>query len=261
MRTGIYVDLENIAVAIKTSRAKKESDNVPELVANAVRGVLDREVKSTDASDLRKVAFYIGADKISFVDQYLGDLVESGAIYVPVKGKYPDKASMIEMSLDMALDSKTERFVIVGGCADYAHVIKKLVDFDGCKVFLYGVHRSTSHSLVNLVGKNNFRDITKMIFKKEPDPNFDPTEQEVINKFMNLLLDAQQDHPTSNGAIWLNPFLKNYMNEAYNNLNNDQRKQIIEVAESIGLIKVEKNLDKDQGIEFTTIRIIEKEEE
>lgn len=255
MTTGIFIDLENLLVAIKTSKAKKDSDNIYQLVSNAVRKTLERELR-TDGSV--KVYFYIGVDGMHFVNEYLSDLVESGAVYVPVVGNNPDKATIFEMSLDMMVDSKIERYVIVGGASDYRHVIRRLIGYK-VDVFVYGVYRSVSQSLINLVGKDNFRDITRMIFKKDPDPNFDPKSEEVLSRFMELLMDARENHPTENGEIWLNPFLKNYMNESFNNLNNDQRKQIIETAESFGLIQVNKKLDVEQNIEFTVIVINDQE--
>ncbi len=59
---------------------------------------------------------------------------------------------------------------------------------------------------------------------------------------VGLILRAQEEIRSS--EIWIGPFLKNYMNEAFSFMNNAQRKRLLKIMEEVGAITVREKLDR-----------------
>ena len=59
---------------------------------------------------------------------------------------------------------------------------------------------------------------------------------------VGLILRAQEEIRSS--EIWIGPFLKNYMNEAFSFMNNAQRKRLLKIMEEVGAIEVKEKQDR-----------------
>ena len=59
---------------------------------------------------------------------------------------------------------------------------------------------------------------------------------------VGLILRAQDE--IRSAEIWIGPFLKNYMNDAFDFMNNAQRKRLLKIMEEVGAISVVEKQDR-----------------
>jgi hypothetical protein len=86
------------------------------------------------------------------------------------------------------------------------------------------------------------------------EPEDEVTADRTLRRFMHefaiqdlwscvgLILRAQAE--IRNREIWVGPFLKNYMNEEFDFMNNAQRKRLLGIMEEVGAIEVNEKLDR-----------------
>lgn len=166
----------------------------------------------------------------------------------------PHKGSSdIALSLDalevLLTREEVSTFVIMAGDRDYLPIIRRIRE-RAKEVLVVGFDRNTSADLKNVVGTAGFIKADEFV---PPPPQPKPeelaeesagaaqassrmAEEELI--CIRLLLEA---HNTFKSAeIWLSPFMQNYMNQSFGQLDRLGRRRLIERIEALGLLKVEK---------------------
>lgn len=169
-----------------------------------------------------------------------------------------------------------DMFVIVGGDRDYIPIVKRIHE-RGKEVVVVGFHTSTSGDLRNLVGTERFIDAgmfmdggahaheehhppetSSAAATRQPAPSQMASEashravasedsaqappheiepEAALQTCLALLVEAERAHRSP--SIWLTPFLRNYMNEAFVTLNNEERKVLLMELANRGAIRIE----------------------
>ncbi|MBI3273019.1 MAG: NYN domain-containing protein [Planctomycetes bacterium] len=75
---------------------------------------------------------------------------------------------------------------------------------------------------------------------------------ENLERCVELLVRAQETH--RNELIWLAPFFRNYMNEAFFQYSNEQRKELIATLQQMGAIAI-KSMEGDSGFTYSVVEL------
>ncbi|MCL5276609.1 MAG: NYN domain-containing protein [Deltaproteobacteria bacterium] len=157
-------------------------------------------------------------------------------------------------------------FIIIGGDRDYMPIVDILKE-NGKAVTVYGSKDSTAGDLIEIVGEANFFYLQDVLSQSgetagdtgaETQSTADALQNNVrersrgalhrrsllpehlteanFGKTVRLIQDAGKNY--SSEEIWLGPFYRKYMNEAFANLSDEQRKEIIAQLEHDGIITV-----------------------
>ncbi len=157
-------------------------------------------------------------------------------------------------------------FIIIGGDRDYMPIVAILKE-NGKAVTVYGSKESTAGDLIEIVGEANFFYLQDMLSQPgEVADDAGPEAQNVpdvpqnnakgrqrgasrrrsllpehlteanFRKTVRLIQDAEESY--SSKEIWLGHFYRKHMNEAFANLSDEQRKEIITRLEHDGILTV-----------------------
>lgn len=96
-----------------------------------------------------------------------------------------------------------------------------------------------------------------------PDPTLRPATDttfyrrahmtiENLERCVELLVRAQETH--RNDLIWLAPFFRNYMNEAFFQYSNEQRKELIATLQQMGAISI-RTMEGDSGFTYSVVEL------
>jgi hypothetical protein len=140
-------------------------------------------------------------------------------------------------------------FVVVGGDRDYMPVARRILE-RGRSVKIVGFEASTSGDLRAMVGPGNFIDAAAFVPERLQGmaaaaaagarataiPSMDVPEDR-LQKCIPLLLQFRER--VRSNEIWLGPFYKAVMNEAFVSLTQEERKAIVNRLKELGAIQIE----------------------
>jgi hypothetical protein len=265
MHYALFIDFENIQRVIETI------DKVPDGKDEALRLIrnLIHYVERDDDRIIIRRAFADWEDVGSDPDP------QSSLALMSVKPEYvlakPGKNSAdLALSLDVLEVLLTREditgFLIVGGDRDYIPIVSRIRE-KGKLVRIVGIPEATSGDLITIIGRENFIDGNALLTRghRRPKPvrrevkvereagaavESDHLGEENLRQCVRLILQAEGQFGPE---IWLNPFYKNFMNEEFTTLTDEQRKDIIYELGNRGALAVqvkEEHMGKHYSVIF-----------
>ena len=253
MQYALFIDFENMQRVIETLHGVPDGK---EEALRLVRNLISYIERDDDRIIIRR-AFAdwegVGSDPDP----------QSSLALLSVKPEYvlgkPGKNSAdLALSLD-ALEVLLTRddiqgFLIVAGDRDYIPIVSRIRE-KGKRVRIVGLPDATSGDLITIIGRENFLDGSALLSrgyrrprvpkpggrlrepKVEREPGLEPVHlcEENLRRCVRLILQAEKQFGPE---IWLNPFYKNFMNEEFNTLTDDQRKELIYELGHRGVLEV-----------------------
>ncbi len=263
MQYALFIDFENMQHVIETIHGVQDGkEEALRLISNLVHFV----EKDTDRIIIRR-AFADWEDVGSDPDP------QSSLALMSVKPEYvlgkPGKNSTdLALSLDalevLLTRDDIEGFLIVGGDRDYIPIVSRIRE-KGKLVRIVGFPDATSGDLITIIGRENFIDgdtlvarghrrprATRREVKVEKEANGEPNHihEEELRRCVRLIMEAEEQFGPE---IWLNPFYKNFMNEGFTTLTDEQRKDIIYELGNRGVLAVqmkEEHMGKHYSVVF-----------
>jgi hypothetical protein len=270
MHFALFVDFENIQRVIETLRGVPDGkEDALRLIRNLIQSV-ERE----DDRIIIRRAFAdwegVGSDPDP----------QSSLTLLSVKPEYvlgkPGKNSAdLALSLDalevLLTRDDIEGFLIMAGDRDYIPIVSRIRE-QGKLVRIVGFPDATSGDLITIIGRENFMDGNGLMGRGHRrsrggkrgarverevivEPNNLSEEkdylcEENLRRCVRLILQAEEQF---GAEIWLNPFYKNFMNEEFTTLADEQRKEIVYELGNRGVLEVkvkEEYLGKHYSVVF-----------
>jgi hypothetical protein len=192
-----------------------------------------------------------------------------------VLGKPGKNSADLALSLDalevLLTREDIEGFLIVAGDRDYIPIVSRIRE-QGKLVRIVGIPEATSGDLITIIGRENFIDGSKLLSRGyrrsrgvkrggrvEREVEVEPVQlceekdhlcEDNLRSCVRLILQAEEQFGPE---IWLNPFYKNFMNEEFKTLTDEQRKEIVYELGSRGVLEVkvkEEYLGKHYSVLF-----------
>ncbi|MFQ6091064.1 MAG: NYN domain-containing protein [bacterium] len=253
MHYALFIDFENMQRVIETLHGAPDGK---EEALRLIRNLINYVERDDDRIIIRR-AFAdwegVGSDPDP----------QSSLALLSVKPEYvlgkPGKNSAdLALSLDalevLLTRSDIQGFLIVAGDRDYIPVVSRIRE-KGKRIRIVGFPDATSGDLITIVGRENFIDGNILLTrgyrrprvprpdtrlrepKVEKESGLEPTHlcEENLRRCVRLILQAEKQFGPE---IWLNPFYKNFMNEEFKTLTDDQRKDIIYELGHRGVLEV-----------------------
>jgi hypothetical protein len=243
----VLVDFENLLWGM----AHQQKTPSPEVVDRAVS--LLGQLKAHLAAELRFVVV-IGrayADwEIASVGVSLQPLALLGLHPEYALTKLGKGSSDLSLSLDgqeiLLTRPEILHFVIVGGDRDYMPLARRILE-RGRGVRIVGFEASTSGDLRAMVGPGNFIDAARFLDGREAhaaapapagheEPPAEPVRDEDLQRCVQLFLQFRERVRSS--EVWLGPFYKAAMNDAFVSLTQEGRKAIVNRLKDLGAIQI-----------------------
>ena len=254
MQYALFIDFENMQRVIETLHGLPDGK---EEALRLIRNLINSIEKEDDRIIIRR-AFAdwegVGSDPDP----------QSSLALLSVKPEYvlgkPGKNSAdLALSLD-ALEVLLTRddvhgFIIVAGDRDYIPICSRIRE-KGKRIQIVGLPDATSGDLITIIGRENFIDGNTLLTKgyRRPrsvksgtrlrEPKIEKDNgletghlcEDNLKRCERLILQAEKQFGPE---IWLNPFYKNFMNEAFKTLTDEQRKELIYDLGNRGVLKVQ----------------------
>ena len=254
MQYALFIDFENMQRVIETMHGLPDGK---EEALRLIRNLIHSIEKDDDRIIIRR-AFAdwegVGSDPDP----------QSSLALLSVKPEYvlgkPGKNSAdLALSLD-ALEVLLTRddvhgFIIVAGDRDYIPICSRIRE-KGKRIQIVGLPDATSGDLITIIGRENFIDGNTLLMRGYRRPRVAKSEtrlrepriekdngletghlcEDNLKRCVRLILQAEKQFGPE---IWLNPFYKNFMNEAFKTLTDEQRKELIYELSNRGVLKVE----------------------
>jgi hypothetical protein len=263
MHFALFIDFENMQRVIETLHGVPDGK---EEALRLIRNLINFVERDDDRIIIRR-AFADWEDVGSDPDP------QSSLALMSVKPEYvlgkPGKNSAdLALSLDalevLLTRNDIEGFLIVGGDRDYIPIVSRIRE-KGKLVRIVGFPDATSGDLITIIGRENFVDgnglltrghrrprVTRRETKAERDTDGESEHlsEENLGRCVELILQAEGQFGPE---IWLNPFYKNFMNEAFTTLTDEQRKDIIYELGNRGVLAVqakEEHMGKHYSVVF-----------
>ena len=253
MQYALFIDFENMQRVIETMHGVPDGK---EEALRLIRNLIHSIEKEDDRIIIRR-AFAdwegVGSDPDP----------QSSLALLSVKPEYvlgkPGKNSAdLALSLD-ALEVLLTRddihgFIIVAGDRDYIPICSRIRE-KGKRIRIVGLPDATSGDLITIIGRENFIDGNSLLMRGYRRPRVSKPESRLreprvekengldtghlcednLKRCVRLILQAEKQFGPE---IWLNPFYKNFMNEEFKTLTDEQRKDIIYELGNRGVLKV-----------------------
>ena len=263
-RSATFIDYENISLqaerALREDRSRSHSP--AGFAATTIRLIelgLERIEERFDFSMIVARAF-ADWDSVGHHNVQQG-LTLRNIRPVYALGKRGRSSVDIELSLAaqrvLLLRPEIDAFIFLSGDRSCIPVISEVLDA-GKEVVVASMRSSISGDLVKLLGEHRvfslddaFVDLSGARAEtpdEEQEPLVEPEEDgsalpdEVGHldeahqeRFATLVEQAIERYPR---GVWLGPFFKNYMNEEFGSLNNEQRKELVDLARKKGRIRI-----------------------
>ncbi len=263
MHYALFIDFENIQRVIETIHGVPDGK---EETLRLIRNLIHYIERDDDRIIIRR-AFADWEDVGSDPDP------QSSLALMSVKPEYvlakPGKNSAdLALSLDvlevlLTRDDITG-FLIVGGDRDYIPIVSRIRE-KGKLVRIASIPDATSGDLITIVGRENFIDGNALMTRghrrprpvkrevkveREAGAESDHLSEDNLRRCVQLILQAEGQFGPE---IWLNPFYKNFMNEEFSTLTDEQRKDIIYELGNRGVLAVqvkEEHMGKHYSVVF-----------
>ncbi len=251
--SALLVDFDNIFFALKDEIADNRFEGEAVDLALRLLSALKQKLESEFQSTVLIGRAYGSWDGITDAPNSLAMMSIQPAYAIHKPGK---SSADLELSLD-ALEfllsrEDIDRFCIVGGDRDYLPIARRIQE-RGKSVMVVSFERTMSGDLKAVVGSSNFVPAESLIEPKmlteevsaEPSPSeettISPDADSVdaeIEKCIRLIMEALDD--IEEEEIPLVAFFKEYMNEAFMELKDEERKDLIDLMKVRGAIIIEK---------------------
>jgi len=254
-RAALFVDFENLYMAMR-DESTRPIEATLEILAQMRKWLTD------DCGLKMVVGRAYGTWDFSATREALQPLSYLGISPQYVLSRRARNSGDLKMSLDIldVLLTKPEidTFVLVAGDKDYLYIAERIRE-QARDVLLVNPAATTSSELREIVGPDNFIDAVSLLppeLLEKPAPKAEAetaaaVEPEDLLRCAKLFLRARKELRTTD--IWLGPFFKSYMNEAFSTKSNLQRKEIVSEMVRQEAIAIEDREDRYGSGTFSVV--------
>ncbi|MFQ6059900.1 MAG: NYN domain-containing protein [Thermoplasmata archaeon] len=251
--SALLVDFDNIFFALRDEIAENRFEGEPvdltlKLLSN-LKQKLESEYKLTPLIGRA----YGSWDGITDAPNSLAmmSIQPTYAIHKPGKSSADLELSLDALEFLLSRDD-VDHFCIVGGDRDYLPIVRRIQE-RGKSVMVVSFERTISGDLKAVVGPSNFVPAETLIEQREPIQEGYPVPKQrrgllpslkdasvdaEIEKCIRLIMRALND--VGKEEIPLVAFFKEYMNEAFVELSDEERKDLIDLMRMRGAITINK---------------------
>jgi hypothetical protein len=255
MNFALFVDFENMQRVIETLRGVPDGK---EEVLRLIRNLIHYIEREEDRIIIRRA--FADWEAVGSDPDPQSSLALLSVRPEYVLGKPGKNSADLALSLD-ALEVLLTRddihgFLIMAGDSDYIPIVSRIRE-KGKLVRIVGFQDATSGDLITIIGRENFVDGNGLMSRGysrrqkgkrgsrvEREMDVEPVQiceekdylcEDNLRKCVRLILKAEEQFGPE---IWLNPFYKNFMNETFNTLTDEQRKEIVFELGNRGMLEV-----------------------
>ncbi len=265
-RSAAFIDYENIALQVERILREERSrfytaGDCAEATLRLIERSLEKVEERFDLSVIRAMAFADWEALATHKAQHGLTLLHIRPVYA--LGKRGRSNVEIQLSLEAQRTLLTrpdiDAFAVMSGDRSSIPIVSELLDA-GREVVVASMRGSVSGDLVKITGEARFLELEELfeipagtpraadprMRNGEPGETADehdtPTPAEPVHldqahqeRFLDLARAASERYPR---GVWLGPFLKNYMNEEFSELTNDQRKELVDLVHRLGRVRI-----------------------
>ncbi len=251
--SALLVDFDNIFFALRDEIMENRYEGEAVDLALRLLSTLKQKLESEFQSTLLIGRAYGSWDGITDAPNSLAmmSIQPTYAIHKPGKSSADLELSLDALEFLLSRDD-IDQFCIVGGDRDYLPIVRRIQE-RGKSVMIVSFEGTMSGDLKAVVGSSNFIPAESLIEPKAhteevpaepashevtaPSPNaesIDAETEKCIRLIMGVLDDLEKDE------IPLVAFFKEYMNEAFVELNHEERNELIDLMKMRGAIAIER---------------------
>ncbi|MCK4443103.1 MAG: NYN domain-containing protein [Thermoplasmata archaeon] len=249
--SALLVDFDNIFYAFREEIAENRYDGEAIDLTLRLLSTLKQKLESEFQSTLLIGRAYGSWDGFTDAPNSLAmmSIQPTYAIHKPGKSSADLELSLDALEFLLSRDD-IDQFCIVGGDRDYLPIVRRIQE-RGKSVMVVSFERTISGDLKAVVGSSNFIPAESLIEPKAhkeevpdepvpgeetaPSPNAESVDAE-IEKCIRLIIGVLDD--LEKDEIPLVAFFKEYMNEAFVELNHEERKELIDLMKLRGAITI-----------------------